>query len=151
MGRFFGGFVLPLLLLAAAVINWSLVSLVDLIAFLLIQYNAPKIGFHFRRRLLLLWPIIIFSFLVILSQVTYLVIWAIEGNKWSTAEIWWAKLIGLMMVQTWKSPSVIYFLSVQLLAVFVALVDIYGNKIGLVPWRASCWGHFLSAVEHLGL
>lgn len=29
---------------AAAVINWSSISLVDLIAFLLLQYNAPKIG-----------------------------------------------------------------------------------------------------------
>lgn len=30
--------------LAASLINWSLISLVDLIAFLLIQYAAPKIG-----------------------------------------------------------------------------------------------------------
>ncbi|XP_075641549.1 piezo-type mechanosensitive ion channel homolog [Castanea sativa] len=150
MGSFLGGFVLPLLLLTAAVINWSLISLVDLIAFLLLQYNAPKIAFRFRRRFLLLWPIIIFSLLVILSQVTFLVIWAVEGNKWSIAEAWWAKLIGFTTVHTWKSPSVIYFLIVQLIAVFVALVDIYGNRFGLVPWRASCWGHFLSFIEQLG-
>ncbi|KAK4558511.1 hypothetical protein RGQ29_008015 [Quercus rubra] len=150
MGSFLGGFVLPLLLLTAAVINWSLISLVDLIAFLLLQYNAPKIGFRFRRKFLLLWPIIIFSLLVILSQVTFLVIWAVEGNKWSIAEAWWAKLIGFTTVHTWKSPSVIYFLIVQLIAVFVALVDIYGNRFGLVPWRASCWGHFLSFIEQLG-
>lgn len=150
MGSFLGGFVLPLLLLTAAVINWSLISLVDLIAFLLLQYNAPKIGYRFRRRFLLLWPIIIFSLLVILSQVTFLVIWAVEGNKWSIAEAWWAKLIGFTTVHTWKSPSVIYFLIVQLIAVFVALVDIYGNRFGLVPWRASCWGHFLSFIEQLG-
>ncbi|KAM4074275.1 hypothetical protein ACB094_10G082400 [Castanea mollissima] len=150
MGSFLGGFVLPLLLLTAAVINWSLISLVDLIAFLLLQYNAPKIGFRFRRRFLLLWPIIIFSLLVILSQVTFLVIWAVEGNKWSIAEAWWAKLIGFTTVHTRKSPSVIYFLIVQLIAVFVALVDIYGNRFGLVPWRASCWGHFLSFIEQLG-
>ncbi|XP_065617069.1 piezo-type mechanosensitive ion channel homolog [Quercus suber] len=150
MGSFLGGFVLPLLLLTAAVINWSLISLVDLIAFLLLQYNAPKIGYRFRRRFLLLWPIIIFSLLVILSQVTFLVIWAVEGNKWSMAEAWWAKLIGFTIVHTWKSPSVIYFLIVQLVAVFVALVDIYGNRFGLVPWRASCWGHFLSFIEQLG-
>ena len=30
--------------LEAALTNWSLISLVDLIAFLLIQYAAPKIG-----------------------------------------------------------------------------------------------------------
>jgi hypothetical protein len=38
-----------------------------------------------------------FSVLAILSQVAFLVIWAIEGNKWSIAEAWWAKLIGFMM------------------------------------------------------
>ncbi|XP_062143961.1 piezo-type mechanosensitive ion channel homolog [Alnus glutinosa] len=150
MANFLGGFVLPLLLLTAAVINWSLISLLDLIAFLLVQFNASKIGFRFRRRFLLLWPIIIFSLLVILSQVTFLVVWAVEGNKWSIAEAWWAKLIGFMIVHTWKSPSVVYFLIVQLLAVSVALVDIYGNRFGSVPWQASCWGNFCSVVEHLG-
>lgn len=54
-------------------------------------------------------------------------------------------------VQSWKSPSVIYFLVVQILAVFVALVDIYVSNFGLDPWRHSCWGHFLTVVEHLGL
>ncbi|KAK3193919.1 hypothetical protein Dsin_025229 [Dipteronia sinensis] len=150
MGNFLVGFVLPLLLLTAALVNWSLISLVDLIAFLLIQYTAPQIGFRFRRRSLLLWPIIIFSLLVILCQVVYLVIWAFEGYKWSVADAWWAKLIGFMIVQSWKHPSVLYFLVVQLLAVFVALVDIYGNKFVLDPGRNSCWDHFLAVVEHLG-
>ncbi|XP_024017344.1 piezo-type mechanosensitive ion channel homolog [Morus notabilis] len=148
MGNFLGGFVLPLLLLAAAFINWSLMSLVDLIAFLLIQYNAPKLGYHFQRRSLLLWPVIIFSLLVLLSEVIHLVIWAITRNKWSIADAWWAKLVGLMIIQSWKSPM-IYFLAVQLSAAAVALVDLHGNKFGLVSWRDSCWGHFLSAVKHL--
>lgn len=60
-------------------------------------------------------------------------------------------VVRLCRIHTWKSSSVIYFLVVQLLAVSVALVDIYGNRLGLVPWRASCWGHLLSVVEHLGL
>ncbi|XP_021280441.1 piezo-type mechanosensitive ion channel homolog isoform X2 [Herrania umbratica] len=150
MGSFLAGFVLPLLLLTAALINWSLVSLVDLIAFLLIQYTAPKIGFRFRRKYLLLWPVIIFSLLVFLSQAVYLVIWAADGYKQSVGDAWWMKLIGFMIIQSWKSPTVIYFLVVQLLVVFVALLDIHGTKFGLVPWRYSCWGHFLTAVEHLG-
>ncbi|XP_017979538.1 PREDICTED: piezo-type mechanosensitive ion channel homolog [Theobroma cacao] len=150
MGSFLAGFVLPLLLLTAALINWSLVSLVDLIAFLLIQYTAPKIGFHFRRKYLLQWPVIIFSLLVCLSQAVYLVMWAIDGYKQSVGDAWWMKLIGFMIIQSWKSPTVIYFLVVQLLVVFVALLDIHGTKFGLVPWRYSCWGHFLTAVEHLG-
>jgi hypothetical protein len=60
-------------------------------------------------------------------------------------------VVCLCRVHTWKSPSVVYFLIVQLLAGSVALVDIYGNRFGLVPWQASCWGNFCSVVEHLGL
>ncbi|XP_022758137.1 piezo-type mechanosensitive ion channel homolog isoform X2 [Durio zibethinus] len=123
MGNFLAGFVLPLLLLT---------------------------GFRFRRKYLLLWPIIIFSILFFLSQAVYLVIWAIEGYKQSAGEAWWMKLIGFMIIQSWKSPILIYFLVVQLLVVFVALLDIHGNRFGLVPWRYSCWGHFLTALERLG-
>ncbi|XVE73201.1 hypothetical protein DITRI_Ditri11bG0098300 [Diplodiscus trichospermus] len=150
MGNFLAGFALPLMLLTAALINWSLISLVDLIAFLLIQYTAPKIGFHFQRKYLVLWPIVIFSVFAFLSQAVYLVIWAVESYKQSIGEAWWMKLIGLMRIQSWKSPIVIYFLVTQLLVVFVALLDIHGNKFGLVPGQYSCWGHFLIAIEHLG-
>ncbi|KAH9786035.1 hypothetical protein KPL71_010150 [Citrus sinensis] len=123
MGSFLIGFVLPLLLLT---------------------------GFRFRGRLLLLWPVIIFSTFVIVCQVVYLVIWACKGYKWNLVDAWWMKLIGFMIVKSWKSPSVVYFLVGQLLALFVALIDIYGNNFGLDPWRDSCWGHFLTVVDHLG-
>ncbi|KAJ6319739.1 hypothetical protein OIU76_005337 [Salix suchowensis] len=151
MGNFLVGFVLPFLLLTSSLINWSLISLVDVIAFLLIQYAAPKIGYRFQRRLFLLWFIIIFSLVVILSQAVYLVIWGILGDKWSGTDAWWAHLIGFMIIHSWKSPLVIYFLVIQLLAVFVALVDVYWSRFGLVPWQDSCWGHFLNLLEHLGL
>ncbi|KAJ6723537.1 PIEZO-TYPE MECHANOSENSITIVE ION CHANNEL-like protein [Salix koriyanagi] len=150
MGNFLVGFVLPFLLLTSSLINWSLISLVDVIAFLLIQYAAPKIGYRFQRRLFLLWFIIIFSLVVILSQAVYLVIWGILGDKWSGTDAWWAHLIGFMIIHSWKSPLVIYFLVIQLLAVFVALVDVYWSRFGLVPWQDSCWGHFLNLLEHLG-
>nr|KYP71537.1 Protein FAM38B [Cajanus cajan] len=150
MGKFLSGFVLPSLLLSAALINWSLISLVDLIAFLLILYNVSQIGFHIRRRFLLLWPIVIFSVVAILSQVTYLVIWAVKPRSWSVPDAWWAKLIGFMTVQSWKTPYVIYFLVIQLLALLVALVDIYGKRHFLKTWQDLSWDHFLSIIEHLG-
>lgn len=149
MGDFLGGFVLPLLLLTAALLNWSLISLIDLIAFLLILSTVPKTGSRFWRQFLLLW-IIIFSLLSILLQVTFFIIWAIKRGEWIIADTWWAKLIGLMRVQSWKSLSVIYLLVVQLLVGFVAFFDIYGNIFGLIPCRDSCWGPFSSAVERLG-
>ncbi|XP_065861207.1 piezo-type mechanosensitive ion channel homolog isoform X1 [Euphorbia lathyris] len=150
MGNFLVGFVLPLLLLTASLINWSLISLADLVAFLLIQYAVPQIGFSFRRRFLFLWPVILFSILVILSQLVYLVTCAIKGDKWSSDNAWWANLIGFMVIESWKSPSVIYFLVLQLSAIFIALVHIYGNRFGLFPWRDSCWGQFLTILEQIG-
>ncbi|CAN1234123.1 Piezo-type mechanosensitive ion channel homolog [Linum perenne] len=150
MGNFLIGFVLPLLLVTAAVLNRSLISLVDLIAFLIIPYAVPSIGFRFRRRLLLLWPIIGFSVIVICSQVVYLVIWAIKGDGWDESNSWWARVVGFSIVHSWKTPYVIYFLIVKLLAVSAALVDVYGNRYSLVPWHDSTWGRLLVAVEHLG-
>jgi hypothetical protein len=44
MASFLVGFLLPSLLLAAALINWSVISFLDLIAFLLVHYIAPEIG-----------------------------------------------------------------------------------------------------------
>uniref|UniRef100_A0A2P2M0U0 Uncharacterized protein n=1 Tax=Rhizophora mucronata TaxID=61149 RepID=A0A2P2M0U0_RHIMU len=151
MGNFLLGFLLPLLLLTASLINWSLVSLVDLVAFLIIQCAAPEIGCHFRMHHLSLWAIIIISILVILSQIVYLVIWAIEGDEWSGKNAWWAHLIGFMTVQSWKSPRVIYFLLVQVLAVIVALLGIGRNRCSMVLWEDSCWGRLLTILEHLGL
>ncbi|XP_045822648.1 piezo-type mechanosensitive ion channel homolog isoform X1 [Trifolium pratense] len=144
MGKFVAGFVLPSLLLTASLINWSLISLVDLIAFLLLLYNVSQLGFHFRRRLLL-WPVSIFSAVAILFQATYLVLWAIKPMSW-IADAWWAKLIGFMTVQSWKSP---YFLVIQLLVLLVALLDIYGKTHFLNTWQDSYWGHLISIVEHL--
>ncbi|XP_077232288.1 piezo-type mechanosensitive ion channel component isoform X2 [Tasmannia lanceolata] len=150
MGNFLGGFVLPLLLLIAAILERSLISLVDLLAFLVIQFSAPTIGFHFQRRSLVSWCIIIFSLTAILAQVIFHIIWLIEGEEWTIADRWWTKLIGFVSVQPWGPTSVIYSLSIQLVAAFVALVELYGNRFGLVSWRDSCWGNFLSSVEHLG-
>ncbi|KAF5930355.1 hypothetical protein HYC85_031228 [Camellia sinensis] len=137
--------------LAAALMNWSLISLVDLLAFLLIRFTAPKRGFRFRGRLLLLWSVFLFSLLIILVQVIFIILWAMVNVKWSIADAWWAKLIGLMKLDSWSSPLVIYFLVVQLLVAFVASVEIRGHNFGLVPCQDSCWGHLSSVIGHLGL
>ncbi|XP_025982938.2 piezo-type mechanosensitive ion channel homolog [Glycine max] len=44
MTRFIPGFALPMLLLIASMLNWSLISLLDLMAFLFIQYTASRKG-----------------------------------------------------------------------------------------------------------
>ena len=58
------------LLQTGAFLDWSLISLVDLLAFLFIQFSAPKIGkpFHF------LLSIIVFFFVVVVVVVVIIII-----------------------------------------------------------------------------
>ncbi|KAK9292746.1 hypothetical protein L1049_020726 [Liquidambar formosana] len=150
MGKFLSGIVLPLLLLTAALLNWGLISLVDLVAFLLIQFTSPKIGFRFWRRSLVSWYILFFSLLVIFSHAIFHIVWAVEGDQWSIEDAQWPKLIGFFRGQSWRSPSVIYFLVVQLLTAFVALIEINGRRFCLDPCEDSWLGQFFSYVEHIG-
>ncbi|KAL8092740.1 hypothetical protein AgCh_034845 [Apium graveolens] len=149
MGRFVGGILLPLFLLSAAFLNWSSISLVDLVAALFILYEAPKRGFRFKG-LLLLWSIIIFSLLNILSQVTFLIVCAVKGDEYGIADSWWAKSIGFMKLQSWRYPSAIYYLVVQVFVVFTALSEVHKNKHGSVLSQDSRWARFSLFFEHLG-
>uniref|UniRef100_M4DY56 Uncharacterized protein n=1 Tax=Brassica campestris TaxID=3711 RepID=M4DY56_BRACM len=147
MASFLLGFFLPSLLLAASLINWSLISFFDLIAFLLLHYIAPEIGYRFQRRHWLLWPIFIFSFAVLVAQALYLVLWATVGQHWDTSDSAWMSVIGFIILKSWRNPTVLYFLALQLLASLVALADIYSSRFGFVRWR---WSRFSELFEHLG-
>ncbi|KAL2236513.1 UNVERIFIED_CONTAM: Piezo-type mechanosensitive ion channel [Sesamum indicum] len=151
MGRILGGFVLPLLLLTAGLLNWSLISLINLVTSLLFQLSFPKRGFRFRWRVLSLWFVFIYSVIVIVVQVIFLTLCAILGSQWSIQDGWWIKLFGLMKVHSWRSPTVIYFLLVELSATLVAFIEINRNKFGFTESRASCWGYLSSVLEHIGL
>nr|XP_027116059.1 piezo-type mechanosensitive ion channel homolog isoform X3 [Coffea arabica] len=150
MESFLGDFVLPLLLLIAGLLNWSLISFINLVASLVIRFVARKRGFRFRCRNSLLWCIFLFSLIVIFSQVTFLVISAIMGSEWTVADAWWMKLIGLMKLQSWRSPLVVYLLIIQLLVAVIALTEIQWNRFGFFRLQDSCWACFSSVVEHIG-
>ncbi|PIA39355.1 hypothetical protein AQUCO_02600068v1 [Aquilegia coerulea] len=151
MGSFLGGVLLPLLLLTAALLsNWGLISLVDLLAFLIIQYTDPKTGFRFWRRCLVSWYILIFSLLAILSQVIFQIIWVVKGAQWSLGDSWWARLVGFVCAQPSTCPSIVYFLVIQLLLALVASFDVYVGRYGPVSLRGSFWQQVISPVEHLG-
>ncbi|KAH6827652.1 piezo-type mechanosensitive ion channel component [Perilla frutescens var. hirtella] len=150
MGKILDGFLLPLLLLIAGLLNWSLISFTSLVASLILRFTSPKTGFRYRGRVLSLWFIFIYSALVIISQVIFLILCAILDWKWTVAGAWWIKLIGLMNIESWRSPTVIYFLVVQLLAGLVAFFEINRNRFGFIESRDSCWGRFSSLVEQIG-
>jgi hypothetical protein len=85
------------------------------------------VGFHFRRRLLLLWPITAFSVVAILFQATYLVLWAIKPMSW-IADAWWANLIGFM---TWDR--------------FLFHLLFYYFLFYIIYWFAVYWGVLLQS------
>ncbi|MCL7046756.1 hypothetical protein MKW94_016922 [Papaver nudicaule] len=146
MGNFLYGFVLPFLLLTAALLNWSIISLVELLIFLLIQFT----GLRSRRRFTLQCCIIVFCVLATSSQMVFHIIWAVKGKEWSIADASWAKLVGFVSVQPLGSSTVIYSILVQLLVALVALLDIHWSGVGLVSGRGTCWGSFSSYVVDLG-
>ncbi|CAM8925338.1 unnamed protein product [Rhodiola kirilowii] len=145
MGKLISGVVLPLLLLTAALLNWSLISLIDLLAFLYLQYNAPKIGSRPRRRSLVAWYIFVFSLTAVLSHAVFYVLWIVEREEWSRTDAWWAKTIGLLRGDSMNSLSHLYFLATQILIAFTALVEISGWSL-----RHNCFGQIVSSIEILG-
>ncbi|RLN25320.1 hypothetical protein C2845_PM07G12060 [Panicum miliaceum] len=80
------------------------------------------------------------------AQVTFHIIWCIEGMGWSVAYSWWVKLVGLARGQPWESPSVIYFLALQLSATVLALVEVLGSRLH----QDSCWLNFSFGFEQIG-
>ncbi|KAF3663516.1 Piezo-type mechanosensitive ion channel -like protein [Capsicum annuum] len=149
MGSFIRGFVLPFLLLSAGLLNWSLISLVNLVSSLVLRFAAPKRGFHFKGRALL-WFVFLFSVFTIFLEVVFLIVWAILGAERELANAWWMELIGLMKLKSWRSPIVIYLLVLQLLAAGVTLFEINSNRFRLAQLQDSRWEYFLSVLEHIG-
>ena len=130
----------------ASLLDWSLISLVNMVIFFAIRFVAPRRGFHNWRLYLLYWCTVIYSAVAILAQVTFHIIWGIEGKGWIVAHSWWAKLVGFARDQPWESPSVIYFLIVQLSAAVLSLVEVFGSRIH----QDSCWLNFSFDIEQIG-
>ncbi|KAK4744236.1 hypothetical protein SAY87_010548 [Trapa incisa] len=152
MEKIMCGFVLPMLLLSAALLNWSLISLVNLSAFLVVQFTAPKLGSQFlQRQYLVLRSICFFSFLVIVSQVIFYIISVVEGDQWCAINSKWTKLIGFIRVDSWKRPSEIYVFIIQILVAFIALLKLsFRTQLGLAYETHTCLEQFCSSLEQIG-
>lgn len=117
-----------------------------MIFFFAIRFVAPRRGFRAWRLYLLFWCTIVYSVLASLAQVTFHLIWCIEGEGWVVAHSWWAKLVGFARSQPGESPSVIYFLVVQLSAAVLALVEVFGSRL----YQDSCCLNFSFGIEQIG-
>nr|XP_043638394.1 piezo-type mechanosensitive ion channel homolog [Erigeron canadensis] len=143
------GFLLSLVLFTATLLNCSLISLGNLVASLLILFVHLERGFHSEGRTLL-WAIAVFSLVVILSQVTFLFVWAIWCGNCSAEVPLWAKLIGFMIVKTWRAPTVIYVLIMQVLVAFIAFTELHGIRLSLFTWASSFLESLVEAIERIG-
>ncbi|XP_017436238.1 piezo-type mechanosensitive ion channel homolog isoform X2 [Vigna angularis] len=151
MARFIPGFALPMLLLLASLLNWSLISLLDLMAFLFIQYTASRKGFRVHQQYLISWSVLMLSSLTLLSHAVFHIVLAIEGDHWSTADAQWAELIGFIRVHSWRTLLGEHFLVTQVLATFLSIVEIYGNWFDQnLWWRDFCSGHLCYFVLLIG-
>ncbi|XP_039146596.1 piezo-type mechanosensitive ion channel homolog isoform X1 [Dioscorea cayenensis subsp. rotundata] len=146
MGRFLGRFLLPFLLLAASLHDWSLISLVNLLMFIAFQFTSSRQEFRFRRLYLLSRGVVVFSLLSIVAEVIFQILWCIEGEGWSMADARWAKLVGFVRVQPWGSTSVIYIVVIQLAVALVSVVEAFGSNLD----RDSCWLNFSAAFDRIG-
>ncbi|KAL2345731.1 hypothetical protein Fmac_007016 [Flemingia macrophylla] len=145
----------------ASMLNWSLISLLDLMAFLYIQTASRKgekltLVLVMYSEILLLrirvqqslisWSVLILSSLTLLSHAVFHIVLAIEGVQWTTADAQWAQLIGFVRVQSWRTFPREYFLVTQVLATFLSIFEIYGHGFRHDQWRDFHSGHLCSSV-----
>uniref|UniRef100_A0A0E0JJ67 Uncharacterized protein n=1 Tax=Oryza punctata TaxID=4537 RepID=A0A0E0JJ67_ORYPU len=126
-----GRCLLPLVLLAASLLDWSLISLVNMIFFFAIRFVAP------RR-----------------AQITFHLLWCIEGEGWIVAHSWWAKLVGF--ARWWRlleiySVFIILLLYVYQLPVkFPYVVLAFADFIGLFKISSNSeWPEVSSGISLL--
>ncbi|XP_051118716.1 piezo-type mechanosensitive ion channel homolog isoform X3 [Andrographis paniculata] len=106
-------------------------------------------GFLFRERVLSSWIVFIYSTFVVIVQVIFLIVCTTLDLRRRNADASWIKILGLMKVQSWRSPNAVYFLFVELLVAVVALIEIHRNKFGLIEFQGSFWGFQDSFWGHL--
>lgn len=144
------GALVPLLLLTVALLDWSLISQLFLIAFLIVQYNVSRQGQNSRRKEILFF-VILLATLAVLAETGFYVACSVKTEEWSTARLWWANLIGVARFNPWKGTYFIYvILATQLAVVLVVGVAIRVNERNHLPLQESCWRNIILSILCFG-
>ncbi|KAL3516155.1 hypothetical protein ACH5RR_023057 [Cinchona calisaya] len=117
----------PLVIHAASLINWSIISLADLLTSLLILLTGVE-GSYCWKRAVVLWHLIMLSGAVISSHALFNITVAVEGGQWGAAHAWWAKLFGFVRDQSQSPNAVIYVLLIHIIVGLVAVTEIYWSR-----------------------
>ncbi|RLM93993.1 hypothetical protein C2845_PM08G14910 [Panicum miliaceum] len=139
------GFLLPLVLLAASLLDWNLISLINMIIFFAIRFVAPTRGPASALES---------PWLVSSTQVTFHIIWCIEGMGWSVAYSWWVKLVGLArwwrLLEMYSVFSILLLYIYQLPVQFPYVVLAFADFIGLFKVSSkSEWPELSSGISLL--
>ncbi|KAI6684841.1 hypothetical protein NL676_030754 [Syzygium grande] len=134
----------------AGLLSSNLISLVDLSAFLIMQFDGSKAGYQSKRHHLVSYFICIFSFLALFLHAIFHFIWAVEGDQWFAINSNWAKLAGFERIYSWRPPSELYFLLIQISIALVALRRILGGWLGQDLQGDSHLERFCSSPGYIG-
>lgn len=145
------GALVPLLLLTVALLDWSLISLLFLIAFLVVQYNISREGQNLRREEILWFFVILLATLAILAETGFYVACSLKTEEWSTARLSWAKVIGVARFNPWKGTYFIYVtLATQLAVVLVVAIAVWVDERNHLSLRESSWRNILLPIFCFG-
>jgi hypothetical protein len=145
------GALVPLLLLTVALLEWSLISLLFLIAFLVVQYNISREGQNLRREEILWFFVILLATLAILAETGFYVACSLKTEEWSTARLSWAKVIGVARFNPWKGTYFIYVtLATQLAVVLVVAIAVWVDERNHLSLRESSWRNILLPIFCFG-
>ncbi|EPS72558.1 hypothetical protein M569_02194, partial [Genlisea aurea] len=128
--------------------NWSIISFINLLSSLILRFAYPKRGTIFRWKGLYFWFVFTFSALVVIAQLIFLALIGITNNGKTIQDHWWMTLFGLMKFQSWRSPTVIYFLVLEILVGAVAFSEI--NKFNFMGCENPCRDSLPSVLERIG-
>ncbi|KAH9316715.1 hypothetical protein KI387_025342, partial [Taxus chinensis] len=132
-----------------ALLDYSLISLLFLIAFLIVQYNITQEGQNSWKLEISWFFVIILAVVAILAESGFYVVWTMKMEKWRVAGLWWAKLIGFERLNPWKETSFIYvLLAMQLAVVLVASIALHTSKRNHLSLPESSWRKLLSSISH---
>ncbi|XP_057815209.2 piezo-type mechanosensitive ion channel homolog isoform X1 [Cryptomeria japonica] len=145
------GALASVLLLTAALLDWSLISLLFLIAFLIVQYIITQRGQNSWKLEVLWFFVIVISVMAILAESGFYTVWSMKMEKWRIAGLWWAKLIGFTRLNPWKGTAFVYILfTTQLAVVLVATIALHASKTDHLSLHESSWRKLLSSLLHFG-
>ncbi|KAL3696338.1 hypothetical protein R1sor_010414 [Riccia sorocarpa] len=135
------GALAPVMLLCAAFGSWSIISLLFLLAFFVVQYKSQRRAGHVTPRPLLWMSVVLLATSVIVTEGFIELAWAMVGSNWKISDSPWLELIGFSRLNPWEGNlSVFLSLLPQFGVAITAACALYHEQQLTGSAGASAWG-----------